>query len=133
MARGDGTSTPPRRRVLVVDDNVDSVETLSMLLRVKGHDARVAANGEEAIAIADDYRPDIVVLDLSLPGMDGYEVAERLRQRPYGRGLILVALTGWSGQGVQHKAAEAGFDFHMLKPVDWGQLEQVLEARPQVT
>ncbi len=121
------------RRVLVVDDNHDSVETLSMLLQVKGHEARVAENGEEAIAVADDYQPDIVLLDLSLPGMDGYEVAQRLRDRPYGSGLVLVALTGWSGREVQAKAAEAGFDYHLLKPVDWPDLEKVLEAAPAST
>jgi two-component system OmpR family response regulator len=121
------------RRVLVVDDNQDSVTTLSMLLKVKGHDARVAENGEAAIRLADDYQPEVVLLDLSLPGMDGYEVAQRLRDRPYGSGLVLVALTGWSGREVQAKAAEAGFDYHLLKPVDWPDLEKVLEAAPAST
>jgi CheY-like chemotaxis protein len=121
------------RRVLLVDDNQDSVTTLSMLLKVKGHDARVAENGEAAIQLADDYQPEVVLLDLSLPGMDGYEVAQRLRDRPYGSGLVLVALTGWSGREVQAKAAEAGFDYHLLKPVDWPDLEKVLEAAPAST
>jgi len=126
-------TTSAQRRVLVVDDNHDSVETLSMLLRIKGHDARVAENGEDAIKIADEYEPHVVVLDLSLPGIDGYEVAHRLRQRPYGMGIILVALTGWSGREVRLKAAEAGFDFHLLKPVEWPELEQVLESTPAAT
>jgi two-component system, OmpR family, response regulator len=121
------------RRVLVVDDNRDSVETLSMLLRIKGHDARIADSGEEAIKIADDYQPHVVVLDLSLPGMDGYEVAQRLRERPYGGHMVLVALTGWSGREVQAKAAAAGFDFHLLKPIEWPELEQVLHAEPAAT
>jgi CheY-like chemotaxis protein len=120
------------RRVLVVDDNRESVETLSMLLRLKGHDTRVAQDGEEAIAVADDYKPHVVVLDLSLPGMDGYEIARKLRERPYGANLVLVALTGWTGQDVRDKAAAAGFDFHLLKPVDWPNLEQVLNAAPQL-
>lgn len=124
---------PAARRVLVVDDNRDSVETLSMLLRIKGHDARVANDGEEAMVVADEYEPDVVVLDLSLPGIDGYEVAQRLRERPYGGRLVLVALTGWSGRDVHSKAAKAGFDFHLLKPVDWPELEQVLEAKPAAT
>jgi CheY-like chemotaxis protein len=118
------------RRVLVVDDNRESVETLSMLLRLKGHDTRVAQDGEEAIAVADDYQPHVVVLDLSLPGMDGYEIARKLRERPYGAKLVLVALTGWTGQDVRDKAAAAGFDFHLLKPVDWPNLEQVLNTAP---
>ena len=121
------------RRVLVVDDNRDSVETLSMLLRIKGHDARIAESGEEAIKVADEYQPHVVVLDLSLPGMDGYEVAQRLRERPYGGHMLLVALTGWSGREVQARAAEAGFDFHLLKPIEWPELEQVLEAAPAAT
>lgn len=121
------------RRVLLVDDNRDSVDTLSMLLRIKGHDARIAETGEEAVIAADEYQPHVVLLDLSLPGMDGYEVAQALRKRPYGANLVLVALTGWSGREVQAKAAEAGFDFHLLKPVEWPDLEQVLESAPLAT
>jgi CheY-like chemotaxis protein len=123
-------TTQAPRRVLLVDDNRDSVETLSMLLRIKGHDAQIAQSGEEAMAAADQYQPHLVVLDLSLPGMDGYEVARQLRRRPYGANLVLVALTGWSGREVQARAAEAGFDFHLLKPVEWPELEEVLEAAP---
>jgi CheY-like chemotaxis protein len=125
--------TVSSRRVLLVDDNRDSVETLSMLLRIKGHDARIAGSGEEAIAAADEYQPNVVLLDLSLPGMDGYEVAQELRKRPYGSHVVLVALTGWSGREVQAKAAEAGFDFHLLKPVEWPELERVLDTAPMAT
>lgn len=124
---------PIARRVLVVDDNRESVETLSMLLQLKGHDARVAENGDEAIAIADSYHPNVVVLDLSLPGRDGYEIARELRARSYGTSLVLVALTGWAGNDVRTKAAAAGFDFHLLKPVDWPDLEQALHAEPAAT
>ena len=126
-------STPVPRRVLLVDDDHDSVETLSMLLRIKGHHARVAETGEDAIKTADEYLPHVVLLDLSLPGMDGFEVARELRKRPYGPTLVLVALTGWSGRDVQAKAKEAGFDFHLLKPVEWPDLEQVLDAAPMAT
>src|ERR687895_1597727 len=104
---------PASRRVLVVDDNRESVETLSTLLQLRGHDARIAEDGDEAITIADSYRPHVVVLDLSLPGRDGYEIARELRARPYGGTLVLVALTGWSGNDVREKAADAGFDFHL--------------------
>jgi CheY-like chemotaxis protein len=126
-------ATSSGRRVLVVDDNREAVETLSMLLQLKGHDARVAEDGDEAIAIADSYQPHVIVLDLSLPGMDGYETARQLRGRPYGSQFVLVALTGWSGNDVREKAAAAGFDFHLLKPVDWPDLEQVLNAAPATT
>ena len=116
------------QRVLLVDDNTDSTEPLSLLLQSKGHDTRVAVAGEEAMVLADEFQPTFVLLDLGLPGMDGYEVARRLRERPYGSGLTLVALTGWSGQEVRNKAAEAGFDYHLVKPVDWEELEHIVTA-----
>jgi CheY-like chemotaxis protein len=114
-------------RVLLVDDNVDSSEPLSLLLQAKGHDTRVSTEGEEALALADQFRPDLVVLDLGLPRMDGYEVARRLRERPYGGGITLVALTGWAGKDVRSRAAEAGFDYHLVKPVNWEELEKIVE------
>jgi CheY-like chemotaxis protein len=115
-------------RVLLVDDNPDSTEPLSLLLQTRGHDTRVSCDGEEAIALADDFRPDCVVLDLGLPRMDGYEIARRLRARPYGAELVLVALTGWAGKDVRAKAAEAGFDYHLVKPVNWEELEKIVES-----
>ena len=116
------------RRVLLVDDNRDSSEPLSLLLQTRGHETRVAVAGEEAITIADTFQPTCVVLDLGLPGIDGFEVARRLRERPYGGSLTLVALTGWAGQEVRTKAAEAGFDFHLVKPVNWEELEHIVTA-----
>ena len=115
-------------RVLLVDDNADSTEPLSLLLQTRGHETRVSTDGEEAIALADDFRPDCVVLDLGLPRMDGYEVARRLRDRPYGNELVLVALTGWAGKDIRTKAAEAGFDYHLVKPVNWEELERIVES-----
>ena len=115
------------QRVLLVDDNLDSTEPLSLLLQAKGHETRVAVEGEEAISVATDFQPNCVVLDLGLPGMDGYEVARRLRER-HGAGLTLVALTGWAGKDVRAKAAEAGFDYHLVKPVNWEELEHIVTA-----
>jgi CheY-like chemotaxis protein len=120
--------TETRQRVLLVDDNADSTEPLSLLLQAKGHDTRVAVEGIEAISVADDFRPHCVVLDLGLPGMDGYEVARQLRARPYGAELVLVALTGWAGKDIRVKAAEAGFDYHLVKPVNWEELEHIVTA-----
>lgn len=117
---------PARHRVLLVDDNADSSEPLSLLLQTKGLETRVSIDGEEALTLADEFRPDCVLLDLGLPGMDGYEVARRLRARPYGPTLILVALTGWSGRDVRSKAAEAGFDYHLVKPLNWGELDKIV-------
>ena len=115
------------QRVLLVDDNPDSTEPLSLLLQAKGHQTRVALQGDEAISIADEFQPNCVVLDLGLPGMDGYEVARRLRER-HGPQLTLVALTGWAGKEVRAKAAEAGFDYHLVKPVNWEELEHIVTA-----
>lgn len=119
---------PTRQRVLLVDDSPDSSEPLSLLLQAQGHETRVASEGKEAIALADDFQPNCVVLDLGMPGMDGYEVARRLRERPYGPKLTLVALTGWAGKDVRAKAAAAGFDYHLVKPVNWEELENIVKA-----
>jgi CheY-like chemotaxis protein len=117
-----------RQRVLLVDDNADSTEPLSLLLQAKGYETRVAVEGAEAITIADEFEPNCVLLDLGLPGIDGYEVARRLRERPYGSQLKLVALTGWAGKEIRIKAAEAGFDYHLVKPVNWEELESIVTA-----
>jgi two-component system, OmpR family, response regulator len=120
--------SPPGQRVLLVDDNMDSSEPLSLLLQAKGHETRIAVEGQEAIEMADEFLPDCVILDLGLPGIDGYEVARRLRERPYAATLILVALTGWAGKDVRVKAAEAGFDYHLVKPVNLEELERIVTA-----
>ena len=120
--------SPPGQRVLLVDDNMDSSEPLSLLLQAKGHETRLAVEGQEAIGMADEFLPDCVILDLGLPGIDGYEVARRLRERPYGAKLTLVALTGWAGKDVRVKAAEAGFDYHLVKPVNLEELERIVTA-----
>jgi CheY-like chemotaxis protein len=116
-------------RVLLVDDNADSVEPLSLLLEARGHQTRIATGGAEAILLAEEFQPQCVVLDLGLPLMDGYEVARRLREQPNGREVVLVALTGWAGRDVRTKAAEAGFDYHLVKPVNWDELEQIIQSR----
>lgn len=120
--------SPPGQRVLLVDDNMDSSEPLSLLLQAKGHETRIAVEGQKAIEMADEFLPDCVILDLGLPGIDGYEVARRLRERPYAAKLILVALTGWAGKDVRVKAAEAGFDYHLVKPVNLEELERIVTA-----
>jgi CheY-like chemotaxis protein len=119
---------PAPQRVLLVDDNVDATEPLSLLLQTKGHETRVATSGEDALRLAAEFRPQCVVLDLGLPGMDGYEVARRLRAHPESAGVVLVALTGWAGRDVRARAAEAGFDYHLVKPVNWEELERIVES-----
>jgi CheY-like chemotaxis protein len=106
------------RTVLVVDDNADSADSLALLFRCWGHEVRVAYNGPEAIADAAVHRPDVVVLDIGMPGMTGYQVARRLREQPVSRQAFLVAVTGFGQDDDRRRAREAGFDCHLTKPVD---------------
>jgi two-component system, chemotaxis family, CheB/CheR fusion protein len=124
-----------QHRVLLVDDNPDSSEPLSLLLQTKGFETRISTDGEHALSTADEFLPDCVLLDLGLPGIDGYEVAKRLRSRPYGGDVVLVALTGWGGKDVRTRAADAGFDYHLVKPVNWEELERIVDsvARPSAS
>jgi signal transduction histidine kinase/ActR/RegA family two-component response regulator len=113
-------------RVLVVDDNRDSAETLGVLLQTMGIDNRVAFSGEDALAAVAEAAPNAIFLDIGMPGMDGYEVARRIRARPDGARIRLVALTGWSQASDQARTRAAGFDFHMSKPADFDELERIL-------
>jgi len=119
------------RRILVVDDNVDAAESLAVLLRLDGHEVRVASDGPEALAAAQAAPPEMVVLDLGMPGMDGFEVARRLRALPGTKGMLLVALTGWAQEDDRRRCYEAGFDGHLPKPVEWDALRQFL-AHPKL-
>jgi two-component system CheB/CheR fusion protein len=110
---------PPRRRVLVVDDNVDAAVSLGRLLtRLYGQDVCVVHDGPSALRSAEEFRPEVVLLDLGMPGMDGYEVARRLRDRPDSSGATLVALTGWGQESDRQKSRLAGIDHHLVKPVE---------------
>jgi two-component system CheB/CheR fusion protein len=135
--RGDDAARPPAppRRVLVVDDNVDAAESLLMLLRVRGHEVRVAYDGSAAIDAARRFRPEVVLLDIGLPGISGYEVARRLRREPGLEGTVLVALTGYGQEKDRQQSQEAGFDAHLTKPADPAALEKLLALiapkRPQ--
>jgi PAS domain S-box-containing protein len=116
----------PRRRVLVVDDNANTADSLALLLRLAGHDVRVAHDGSSALEAARAERPDAVFLDLGMPGMDGYEVARRLRQESGLEGVRLVALTGWGKDEDRRRTREAGFDQHLVKPADLPAVQAVL-------
>jgi CheY-like chemotaxis protein len=113
-------------KVLVVDDNADLVEMLAMVVEGLGYDVRKALDGEAAIAAAKDYRPDVVLLDLGLPVVDGFEVARQIRQRPETRHAHLVALTGWGQAEDRARTRDAGFDHHLTKPTDPGTLQRLL-------
>ncbi len=120
------------RRILVVDDNRDAAESLALWLRMQGHEVEVAHDGPSALEAAASFRPRLVLLDLGMPGMDGYEVARRLRGQPGADGVRLAALTGWGGHEYRRRTLEAGFDHHLVKPVEPRKLEELLEslARP---
>jgi CheY-like chemotaxis protein len=120
------------RRVLVVDDNVDSAASLSLLLRHTGHETHVAYDGSDALAAAEKLRPDVALLDIGMPDMNGYEVARRIRQEAWGVQMTLVAVTGWGQDDDKRRAQEAGFDYHLTKPLDYAVLRMIL-ASPGVS
>lgn len=130
-ARPNEASEPVTRgvsaqRILVVDDSHDSAESMSLLLQIHGNETRSAHDGVEAVAMAEEFRPDVVLMDIGMPRMDGYDACRRIRQRPWGRDVVLVALTGWGQAEDKRRSQEAGFDEHMVKPVDYAALMELL-------
>jgi signal transduction histidine kinase len=130
--------TPPHekfataRRVLVVDDNRDAAESLAMFLKLTGHDTHIAHDGLEAVEKAEQLSPDIILLDIGLPKINGLEAARRIRAQSRGKKLVLVALTGWGQDADRQKSREAGFDAHVVKPVEFDALTSLLSAFPVV-
>jgi PAS domain S-box-containing protein len=116
------------RRILVVDDNVDAAESIAMLLRLWGHDVQLAHNGPEALKVAEAYQPDVIVLDIGLPGISGYEVARQLRQQPCFQKTLLIAMTGYGQEEDLRRSEEAGFNHHVTKPVDPDALHRLLSG-----
>jgi PAS domain S-box-containing protein len=120
-----------RRRVLIVDDNEDAATSVAMLLKVMNCDARVAHSGFEALSIAPEFRPELVLLDLGMPKLNGYDTCRRLRCEPWGRSCRIVALTGWSKNEHDCRAEDAGFDDHLVKPADRATLAELLGNLPR--
>jgi len=114
------------RRILVVDDNRDSASSLSMLLKLTGNDTAMAHDGEEAVERAEVYQPDVILLDLGLPKRNGYDACRIIRQQPWGREILMIALTGWGQEEDRRKTKEAGFDGHLVKPVSFDELVKLL-------
>jgi CheY-like chemotaxis protein len=125
--------TAPSLRVLIVDDNIDAAAALEMLVQESGHKTWMAHTGPTALAAALEHQPDVMLLDLGLPGIDGYEVAQRIRQQSLLHEIVLVAMTGYGQETDRLRSQEAGFDHHLIKPADFGKVRQilmtVLEAR----
>jgi signal transduction histidine kinase/CheY-like chemotaxis protein len=118
------------RRVLIADDDADSAETLRVLLQMAGHEVRTASNGLKAVEAAVQFDPDVALLDIGMPELNGYEVAARIRAQPQGRRVLLLALTGWGQDTDRQRAADAGFDHHITKPADLEMLERILAGLP---
>jgi signal transduction histidine kinase/ActR/RegA family two-component response regulator len=116
------------RRMLVVDDNVDSAESMALVLRLQGYEVRLAYDGQSALEEAQSFRPEVMFLDLDLPKMDGYEVARRLRLEPAMRYMTLVAMTGFGQEEDRQRTQEAGFQVHLVKPVDFNKVEELLSS-----
>src|SRR5688572_637219 len=126
-------SSSAAQRILVVDDNEDVATTLNSLLQTLGHETRMAHDGAAALKAAEEFRPNVVLLDIGMPGMDGYEVARRLRATKRGRRLRIIAVTGWGQEADRRKSREAGFDLHLVKPVEPNDLARVLDEKGGAT
>lgn len=118
--------TAPPRRVLIVDDNEDAANSLAMILKLSGHETASVYTAVDALERATEFRPDVVLLDIGLPGMDGYEVAQKMRELPGLRDIRLVAVTGYGRSDDRVRARDAGFDDHLTKPVEFAVLDRAL-------
>jgi CheY-like chemotaxis protein len=130
------TTRPPatdrsrrRTRVVIVEDHLETADSLQLLLGLIGYDVRVACTGPEGVRLAQQWRPEVVLCDIGLPGLDGYGVARALRQDPTTAGVRLIAVTGYGSDEARRRSREAGFEHHLVKPVDPDMLLDLLEAR----
>jgi PAS domain S-box-containing protein len=124
---GEATSPPSaRRRILVVDDNNNAASSMAMMLKMMGNEVRTAHDGLEGVEAAEAFRPDIVLLDIGMPKLNGYETCRRIREQSWGKNTVMIALTGWGQEDDRRRSLEAGFNFHLVKPVEPAALERLL-------
>jgi CheY-like chemotaxis protein len=116
------------KRILVVDDNADGAKSLMMMLRLLGNDVEMAHDGVEAVEVAERFRPEVILMDIGMPRLDGYEATRRIRENEWGRRISIIALTGWGQDSDRELSREAGCDDHLVKPVNLPELEQRLQA-----
>ncbi|MEO8164726.1 MAG: response regulator, partial [Betaproteobacteria bacterium] len=126
-------AAPVPRRLLVVDDHRENADTMTMLLVALGHDVQTAYAGPQAIELASQYQPQAILLDIGLPGMNGYEVARELRKAPQGAQTLLIAVSGYGQDEDRRRSREAGFDHHLVKPVDPAQLARIIDNLATLT
>lgn len=117
-----------RRRIVIADDNDDSAQSFAMLLSFSGHEVRIAHDGAEALSVVREFRPDFAFLDIGMPGLTGYEVAQAVRAESWGQEIKLIAVTGWGQAEDRNRAHSAGFDRHMVKPIDPDEVDRLLDA-----
>jgi CheY-like chemotaxis protein len=122
------TLEPMRLRILVADDNADVAASLAMLLRLEGHHVQTAPDGREAVELAELFRPDVILMDLAMPRLDGVEAVRQIRATPWGKRIRIVALTAWGQESERRRTQEAGMDFHLVKPVDPQALVAILST-----
>jgi len=128
----DHRRTANPKKILVVDDNREAADSMVWLVSTTGHDVRVAYDGHQALSVAATFVPDILLLDLGMPGLNGFEVAKQIRLQPWGESMTLIAVTGWGQERDRRRAAEAGFDAHLVKPVKTSELLSALELRRSI-
>jgi CheY-like chemotaxis protein len=128
----EGRPAVSARRVLVADDNRDAADSLAFMLRAGGHEVCIAYDGQQALDLAATFRPSLALIDIGMPRMNGYDCARRMREQPHGGEITLIALTGWGQPDDRRRSLNAGFDHHLVKPVDPSLLERLLAAPRRV-
>lgn len=127
----DAADASAGMRILIADDNQDAAIILSIVLKRYGHQVCIAHNGIQTLDVAETFRPDVVLMDIGMPKLNGFDAARQIRKRPWGKSTFLVAVTGWGGEEDKRQATAAGFDHHLLKPVELGKLEKLLAEHRQ--
>jgi CheY-like chemotaxis protein len=127
-AEAAAAPTTSSHRILIVDDNKDAADSMALLVETAGHSARTAYDGHQALDLASAFAPDVLLLDLGVPGLNGFEIARRIRRQPWGRRVALIAVTGWGQEQDRRRTKEAGFDAHLIKPVGTADLLSALRA-----
>ena len=126
--QGDDISSGVPRRIMVVDDNADAADSLALLISTEGHEVQTACDGKSALELAEAFKPELMLLDISMPGLNGYELACCLRERPWAERLTIVAVSGWGGREDKQRAISAGFAHYLVKPVDPAEVHAVING-----